>query len=188
MTCERTPTPYLSPVKHVTTWMPGAGWKRKGERYRANMEQMRAVPHQFVKDQMVGFTPNAPQMYRSAWADVLPSFVQAAGTALPSFTSTMLAGNPPPIEEYRIKMSAASIYSGGADTVRCTRESARITKNLRPRVPIDCIGGVDIHPRYELMARGTEEGAGGAGRCRRARPLTDICGYCGTSVPECNLS
>lgn len=48
-----------------------------------------------------------------------PCCLQVAGTALPSFTSTMLAGNPSPDEEYRIKMSAASIYSGGADTVSC---------------------------------------------------------------------
>ena len=33
--------------------MPGAGWKRKGQMYRANMDQMSALPHQFVKDQMV---------------------------------------------------------------------------------------------------------------------------------------
>lgn len=47
----------------------------------------------------------------------LPFSLQTAGVALPSFTSTMLASNPSPDEEYKIKMSAASIYSGGADTV-----------------------------------------------------------------------
>lgn len=42
-----------SSVRYIPSWFPGAGWKRKGEAYRANMDQMVAVPHQFVKDQMV---------------------------------------------------------------------------------------------------------------------------------------
>ncbi len=33
--------------------MPGAAWKRKGEAYRANMDQMTDTPHRFVKEQMV---------------------------------------------------------------------------------------------------------------------------------------
>ncbi len=37
--------------------MPGAGWKRKGEAYRANMDRTSDVPHQYAKEQMV----RAPQ-------------------------------------------------------------------------------------------------------------------------------
>ena len=40
-------------LRFVPSWFPGAGWKRKGEVYRANMTRMSDIPHQFVKDQMV---------------------------------------------------------------------------------------------------------------------------------------
>ncbi|TBU24874.1 cytochrome P450 [Dichomitus squalens] len=117
-------------LKYVPSWMPGAGWKRKGERYRANMDQMSAVPHQFVKDKM------------------------GAGTALPSFTSTMLAGNPAPDEEYRIKMSAASIYSGGADTTVSAELTFILAMSLWPAVQkkaqeeLDAAVGHDRLPTY----------------------------------------
>ncbi|KAI1795415.1 cytochrome P450 [Ganoderma leucocontextum] len=122
-------------LKHMPTWMPGAGWKRKGQMYRANMDQMSAVPHQFVKDQM------------------------AAGASLPSFTSTMLAGNPSPDEEYRIKMSAASIYSGGADTTVSAELTFILAMGLWPAVQkkaqeeLDAVVGRDRLPTYADIAR-----------------------------------
>ncbi|PIL26201.1 cytochrome P450 [Ganoderma sinense ZZ0214-1] len=122
-------------LKHVPTWTPGAGWKRKGQVYRANMDQMSAVPHQFVKDQM------------------------AAGVALPSFTSTMLAGDPSPDQEYRIKMSAASIYSGGADTTVSAELTFILAMGLWPAVQkkaqeeLDAVVGHDRLPTYADIAQ-----------------------------------
>lgn len=49
------------------------------------------------------------------------AFCKAAGTAAPSYTSELLAaagGAPDAEAEHIIKWSAASLYSGGADTVR----------------------------------------------------------------------
>lgn len=42
--------------------MPGAGWKRKGEAYRANMDRTSDVPHQYAKEQMVRATRCAIQL------------------------------------------------------------------------------------------------------------------------------
>ncbi|KAI0351255.1 cytochrome P450 [Trametes cingulata] len=117
-------------LRYVPSWMPGAGWKRKGEAYRANMDRMSATPHQFVKDQM------------------------ATGKAAPSFTSSMLASNPSPEEEYRIKMAAASIYAGGADTTVSAEMSFILAMGVYPAVQkkaqdeLDAVVGPDRLPTY----------------------------------------
>ncbi|RDX49051.1 cytochrome P450 [Lentinus brumalis] len=122
-------------LRYVPTWFPGAGWKRKGEAYRANMNQMSAVPHQFVKDQI------------------------AAGSAIPSFTSTMLADSPTPEEEYRIQMSAASIYSGGADTTVSAELTFILAMGLWPSVQrkaqaeLDSVIGHDRLPTHADFAQ-----------------------------------
>ncbi|GBE86411.1 O-methylsterigmatocystin oxidoreductase [Sparassis crispa] len=77
---------------YVPEWCPGAGWKRKAAAWAKNFIVMCDVPFNFVKEQI------------------------AAGTAAPSFTSLHLEGGIDPEREYCIKMAAASIYSGGADT------------------------------------------------------------------------
>ncbi|KAI0753652.1 cytochrome P450 [Fomes fomentarius] len=121
-------------LRYVPSWMPGAAWKRKGEAYRANMDQMTDTPHRFVKEQM------------------------AAGTAIPSFTSAMLATNPSPAEEYNIKMSAASIYSGGADTTVSAELTLILAMSLWPavqrkaQVELDAVVGHDRLPTYADVA------------------------------------
>ncbi|KAI0705985.1 cytochrome P450 [Cerioporus squamosus] len=122
-------------LRYVPSWFPGAGWKRKGDAYRENMNQMSGVPHQFVKDQM------------------------AAGTAIPSFTSAMLADNPTLEEEYRIQMSAASIYSGGADTTVSAELTFILAMALWPAVQrkaqaeLDAVLGNDRLPTYADVAQ-----------------------------------
>ncbi|KAI0363948.1 cytochrome P450 [Pilatotrama ljubarskyi] len=122
-------------LRYVPSWMPGAGWKRKGEAYRANMDRMSATPHQFVKDQM------------------------ATGKAAPSFTSSMLASNPSPDEEYRIKMAAASIYAGGADTTVSAEMSFILAMGVYPSVQrkaqdeLDAVVGPDRLPTYADLAQ-----------------------------------
>jgi hypothetical protein len=37
-------------VRYVPSWFPGAGWKRKAERYANTLTQMAEIPYQFVKD------------------------------------------------------------------------------------------------------------------------------------------
>ncbi|KAI0669064.1 cytochrome P450 [Trametes maxima] len=122
-------------LRYVPSWMPGAGWKRKGEAYRVNMDKMSATPHHFVKNQMV------------------------VGTAAPSFSASMLALNPSEEEEYRIKMSAASIYSGGADTTVSAILSFILAMALYPDVQkkaqaeIDASVGNERLPTYADVAQ-----------------------------------
>ncbi|KAI0776641.1 cytochrome P450 [Trametes elegans] len=122
-------------LRYLPTWFPGAGWKRKGEAYRANMDRMSETPHQFVKDQM------------------------AAGKAAPSYTASLLAMNPSPEEEHRIKMSAASIYSGGADTTVSSEQSLVLAMGVYPSVQrkaqaeLDAVVGADRLPTYADLAR-----------------------------------
>ncbi|PPQ96482.1 hypothetical protein CVT26_010476 [Gymnopilus dilepis] len=80
-------------LRHVPSWFPGAGFKRTAKEWARTLAVMAEGPHQFVKQQM------------------------AAGTAEISFTSRLLeASDISPEEEHDIKWSAASLYSGGADT------------------------------------------------------------------------
>ncbi|KAI0640932.1 cytochrome P450 [Trametes meyenii] len=122
-------------LRYVPSWVPGAGWKRKGETYRANMDKMSATPYQFVKNQM------------------------AAGTAAPSFSASMLALNPSAEEEYRIKMSAASIYSGGADTTVSAILSFILAMALYPDIQkkaqaeLDASIGNERLPTYSDIAQ-----------------------------------
>ncbi|KAI0723015.1 cytochrome P450 [Earliella scabrosa] len=76
----------------VPAWFPGAAWKKRAAEYRQTFEAMVELPYRWVKEQM------------------------AAGTAFPSFASTLLEGNTDAEREHLVKMAAASLYAGGADT------------------------------------------------------------------------
>jgi len=45
----------LRAVRYVPDWFPGAGWKMKAKRFASLLNEMAEVPHQMVKDQMVGW-------------------------------------------------------------------------------------------------------------------------------------
>ena len=63
-------------------------------------------------------------------------------------------------------MSAASIYSGGADTVSSLDAViSRSTSNLRFA---DGVSGADFPPRHGLVAFGAKKGSGRIGCYRRA--------------------
>ncbi|KAI6033982.1 cytochrome P450 [Pisolithus microcarpus] len=80
-------------LAHVPEWFPGAGFQRKAKEWRTTLHEMVDKPYKFVQDQM------------------------AAGIAPKSFTSNLLEGRTlTEEEEHNIKWSAASLYSGGADT------------------------------------------------------------------------
>ena len=51
-------------------------------------------------------------------ADYGVGLTQMAGKANENYVSSLLSTSPTEEDEYRIKMSAVSIYSGGADTVK----------------------------------------------------------------------
>jgi hypothetical protein len=76
-------------LKYVPAWVPGAGFKRTAKEWSNTLNEMVNMPHNFTKQQM------------------------AAGIASPSFTSNLLEGKTLSAEEeFNIKWSAASLYSG----------------------------------------------------------------------------
>ncbi|KAF8843183.1 cytochrome P450 [Paxillus ammoniavirescens] len=118
-------------LRHVPSWVPGAGFKIKAKEWRATLEQMVQQPYQFVKDQM------------------------AAGTAPESFVSNLLQGRTLSQEEdHVVRWSAASLYGGGADTTVSAIYSLFLALTLFPDVQkkvqaeIDAVIGPDRLPTF----------------------------------------
>ena len=76
-------------------WVPGTGFKRTAARWRKTVTELIEKPFEFVKQQM------------------------SKGTNETSYVSKLLEkGNLSADDDFVVKMTAASLYSGGADTVR----------------------------------------------------------------------
>ncbi|KAG1753721.1 cytochrome P450 [Suillus paluster] len=115
----------------VPEWFPGIGFKRKARESLETLEKMAGAPYGFVKDQM------------------------AAGIAQRSFTSDLLEGRALSAEEEHIvKWSAASLYSGGADTTVSTIYTLFLAMTISPDVQkkaqaeIDAVVGPDRLPSF----------------------------------------
>ncbi|KAG1741079.1 cytochrome P450 [Suillus lakei] len=115
----------------VPEWFPGAGFKRLAREWRKTCEEVAATPYEFVKDQM------------------------AAGIAPLSFTSNLLEGRTLSAEEDdMVKWSAASIYTGGADTTVSAIYSLFLAMTLFPdaqrkaQAEIDAVVGPDRLPSF----------------------------------------
>ncbi|OSD06956.1 cytochrome P450 [Trametes coccinea BRFM310] len=120
--------PFLS---HIPSWAPGAQWKRKVAEQRQAFNRMADVPFDWVKREI------------------------KAGTALPSFTSALLEGKSDPAREELIKMTAASLYSGGADTTVSAINSFFLAMSCFPeaqrkaQAEIDAVIGHDRLPTLQ---------------------------------------
>ncbi|KIY45954.1 cytochrome P450 [Fistulina hepatica ATCC 64428] len=100
--------PWLS---EVPEWVPGAGFKVTARSWKATLYEMVDRPYNFVIQQL------------------------AAGTAIPSYTSNLLASKDLTVDdEHDIKWSAASLYSGGADTTVSAIYSFYLAMALFPDV------------------------------------------------------
>ncbi|KAG1874761.1 cytochrome P450 [Suillus subalutaceus] len=115
----------------VPEWLPGAGFKRTAREWHESLEEMVAAPYKFVKDQM------------------------AAGIAPKSFVSNLLEGRTVTAEEdHVVKWSAASLYSGGADTTVSAIYSFFLAMTLFPdaqkkaQAEIDAVIGPDRLPSF----------------------------------------
>ncbi|PPQ73581.1 hypothetical protein CVT26_010565 [Gymnopilus dilepis] len=83
----------IPPLRHIPEWFPGASFRKTAKKWADTLNTLVEMPHQYVKKQM------------------------ELGTAKASFTSQLLdSANLTVEEEEDIKWSAASLYSGGADT------------------------------------------------------------------------
>ena len=88
---------YLCLVKHAPSWFPGAGFNKIAQEVREHVRGFTDVPWNFVKRQI------------------------KSGEFNPSFLSNQLQIETPipgSEDETVLKWSAASMYAGGADTVR----------------------------------------------------------------------
>lgn len=118
-------------LRYIPMWFPGAGFRRKASVWAATLFEMVEQPHNFVKKQM------------------------AAGTATHSFSSALLEGQKLTAdEEFDLKWSAASLYSGAADTTVSAIYSFFLALALYPAVAekaqeeIDAVVGSDRLPTF----------------------------------------
>ncbi|GJE86539.1 cytochrome P450 [Phanerochaete sordida] len=134
-TIATTPGAFLVDVfpllRHVPAWFPGASFKVKAREWKDTLETMADVPHTYVKEQM------------------------ANNAEIPNFTSELLRDEKIDDEkEFNIKWSAASLYSGGADTTVSAIHTFFLTMVLFPHVQkcaqaeIDSVIGSDRLPTF----------------------------------------
>ncbi|KAF8897192.1 cytochrome P450 [Infundibulicybe gibba] len=123
-------------LRHIPKWFPGAGFRRTAIAWASTLVEMVDQPYNFVKQQM------------------------AAGIAPGSFTSNYLEGRHLTAEEeHDLKWSAASLYSGGADTTVSAIYSFFLAITLFPEVAkkaqaeIDAVVGNDRLPTFADRAQ-----------------------------------
>lgn len=84
-------------MKFVPAWFPGAGFKRKAQDWKRNLEDVAGLPYNFVKERM------------------------SSGIFEASYLSDLFKENGCPQsgteEDIVAKWTSASLYTGGADTV-----------------------------------------------------------------------
>ncbi|KAF9268235.1 cytochrome P450 [Marasmius fiardii PR-910] len=109
-------------------WFPGAGFKRTAKEWASTLLEMVEGPHTFVKQQI------------------------AAGTAMPSFSSSRLEDKDlDDEEEFDLKWSAASLYSGAADTTVSSIYSFFLAMTLYPEVLKKAQAEIDLVTKNERL-------------------------------------
>ncbi|KAF8665749.1 hypothetical protein AX16_000197 [Volvariella volvacea WC 439] len=118
-------------LRHIPQWFPGADFQRKARSWASTLADMVELPHNYVKQQL------------------------AAGTAPISFSSTLLESKQlTSEEEFDLKWSAASLYSGAADTTVSAIYSFFLAMTLYPTVArkaqaeIDAVVGNERLPGF----------------------------------------
>ncbi|KAJ6482515.1 cytochrome P450 [Mycena sanguinolenta] len=117
-------------LRFVPSWFPGAGWKNKINLYRRSLQRMTDRPYEWTKQQM----RNGSDV-RSIVADQIEQ-------------TTPLT----PDQETTIKVTAAGIYSGGADTSVAAIEcfvlamTLQIREQTKAREELDAVLGAGVLP------------------------------------------
>jgi cytochrome P450 len=119
-------------LRYIPEWVPGASFKKTAKDWAATLNEMVDMPYNFVKKQI------------------------AAGSAEPSYVSKLVEGQTLSAEqEFEIKWSSASLYSGGADTTVSAIYAFFKAMALYPEVQaraqaeIDAVVGNDRLPSFE---------------------------------------
>ncbi|CAG8232246.1 unnamed protein product [Penicillium nalgiovense] len=110
-------------LKHVPSWLPGASFKRTAQEWRNNVTAVAEKPYAFTRRQT------------------------EEGHFQPSYLSNLFrtTGCPPPgsEDEFVAKMTAASLYTGGADTTVCAIEIFFLAMTLHPEVQVKAQDEID---------------------------------------------
>ncbi|KAJ3977109.1 cytochrome P450 [Lentinula raphanica] len=119
-------------LRYIPDWFPGASFKQTAKEWSATLNEMVDLPYEYVKKQI------------------------ASGTAEPSYVSQLVEGQTLTAEqEFEIKWSSASLYSGGADTTVSAIHSFFKAMALYPDVQakaqaeLDAVVGNDRLPSFE---------------------------------------
>ncbi len=99
----------IAPVlRHVPSWLPGAGFKKTAELWRNTLMEAVDIPYNFVQQRLVRYLPP----YFSAM-NLTMHIAQSEHTNTSNFTSDLLEkGKLDDDKEHSIKWSAASLYGG----------------------------------------------------------------------------
>ncbi|KAJ3787492.1 cytochrome P450 [Lentinula aff. detonsa] len=119
-------------LQYLPDWFPGASFKKTAKEWSSTLNEMVDLPYDYVKKQIV------------------------SGTAEPSYVSKLVEGQSLTAEqEFEIKWSSASLYSGGADTTVSAIYSFFKAMALYPEVQakaqaeLDAVVGNDRLPSFE---------------------------------------
>ncbi|KAI9571605.1 cytochrome P450 [Boletus coccyginus] len=117
-------------LRYLPEWFPGTGFLQAAKKYRRLMMESGLRPHRYVKEQM------------------------AAGTAIPSFSSTLLEGGVSPEEEDVIMWASTNVYLGASDTVVSAIHAFFLAMVLFPEVQakaqaeLDAVVGSERLPSF----------------------------------------
>lgn len=100
-------------MRYVPAWVPGAGFKRKAQDWKKEVEDMVELPYKAAKEQIVS---GASSLNSSVLIIFAPPIGQANGTAGPSYVSYHLDTINPSENnadfDRTIKETAGTIFSG----------------------------------------------------------------------------
>ncbi|KAJ3503676.1 hypothetical protein NLJ89_g8327 [Agrocybe chaxingu] len=128
----------VPPLRYLPSWFPGAGFKKTAKLWWETLNAMTNNPYEWVKEHMKN------------------------GTAEVSFVSRLLeaeGADLTPEREHEIKWSAASLYSGGADTTVSSIYAFFLAMVLFPEVmrkaqqELDAVVGLDRLPTFSDRER-----------------------------------
>ena len=104
-------------MRHLPSWIPGAGFKRYAVEWRKLIEAFVNEPYEDCKQKIVGRLLSPPP---PACVLTCPRIMQQNGTASPSFTSLAFDKdeNMTEQQDFDLRWTINSMYTGSIDTVR----------------------------------------------------------------------
>ncbi|KAG6375615.1 cytochrome P450 [Boletus reticuloceps] len=121
---------FIPSLRYLPEWFPGASFLRDAKKYNQLLMDSVLKPHQYVVDQMT------------------------AGSAIPSFSSTLLEGGVSPEEEDVIMWTSLNVSLGASDTVISAIHSFFLAMILFPEVQakaqaeLDAVVGSERLPSF----------------------------------------